>query len=218
MKFLGLGAAALMMTISASASSVTFTCSGVTGAPGANSFASQALTCGQLTAAELGSNILNSVTINLEDSYGNGTPAQTNIFDFNYTSIDPDVFLFNSASGPPPNNTCVTNGVGSSSTCSDSIVGTVVGGQFYQLGNVITTDLGAYVGSGIFTVADVSANVDPSAPGSSLSNSGTLDSSAFITYTYSAPTTGAPEPGSMMLLGSGLLVAGLIGRKKLARK
>jgi PEP-CTERM motif len=31
-------------------------------------------------------------------------------------------------------------------------------------------------------------------------------------------TTGTPEPGSMMLLGGGLLAAGLIGRKKFIRK
>ncbi len=31
-------------------------------------------------------------------------------------------------------------------------------------------------------------------------------------------TSGTPEPGSMILLGSGLLAAGLIGRKKLVRK
>lgn len=214
MKFLGLGAAALMMTISASASSVTFTCSGVTGAPGANSFVSQALTCGQLTAAELGSNILNSVEIQIEDGFSNGTPNQTNIFDFNYTSIDLDVTLLNAALP----NTCVTTGNGASTSCEDIVTGSLFGGTFYQLGNIITTDLPFYIGSGNFTVADVFANVDGSASGSSLTNSGTLDTSAFITYTYSAPLTGAPEPGSMMLLGSGLLAAGLIGRKKFARK
>jgi hypothetical protein len=32
-------------------------------------------------------------------------------------------------------------------------------------------------------------------------------------FDYNLPTTGTPEPGSMMLLGSGLLAAGLFGRK-----
>jgi hypothetical protein len=214
MKFLGLGAAALMMTISASASSVTFTCSSATGVNGANSFAATALTCNQLTAAALGSDILNSVTIQLEDSFNQGTPSQTNIFDFNYTSIDPDVTLLNAALP----NTCVAVGSGSSTTCEDIVTGSVTGGTFYQLGNVITTDLAFYVGSGSFTVADVSGNPDAAALGSGVTASGSLGSTAFITYTYSAPSTGAPEPGSMMLLGSGLLAAGLIGRKKLARK
>jgi len=212
MKYFGLGVAALMMTISASASSVQVTCS-VAGANGANSFASQALNCAQLTAAQLGSNILDSVTIDVDDSW-NGGLHQTNIFDFNYTSIDPDVTLLNAA----PPNTCVTIGTGASTTCEDIVTGSDVGSTFYQLGNIITTDLPFYVGSGNFTVADVSANVDSSASGSMLTGAGQLGSFAQVTYTYSAPSSGAPEPGSMMLLGSGLLAAGLIGRKKFVRK
>ncbi len=222
MKFLGLGAAALMMTISASASSVTFTCSSATSVNGATSFSSTALSCEQLTAAELGSNILNSVEIQIEDGFSNGTPGPANnIFDFNYTSIDPDVTLLNAALP----NTCLTTGTGASSTCEDIVAGDtpqpnpgLSGTNIYQLGNIITTNLAAYVGSSSFTVADVSAGVDSSAPGSSLLASGQLGSTAFVTYTYSAPVTGAPEPGSIMLLGSGLLTAGLIGRKKFARK
>jgi hypothetical protein len=35
---------------------------------------------------------------------------------------------------------------------------------------------------------------------------------------FQTVSTGSPEPGSMILLGSGLLAAGLIGRKKLVRK
>jgi PEP-CTERM motif-containing protein len=35
---------------------------------------------------------------------------------------------------------------------------------------------------------------------------------------FQSVSTGSPEPGSMILLGSGLLAAGLIGRKKLVRK
>jgi PEP-CTERM motif len=212
MKFLGLGAAALMITISASASSVQVSCS-VAGANGANSFAATPLNCAQLTAVQLGSNVLDSVTIQLEDSWNGGAP-QTNVFDFNYSLIDPDVALANSALP----NTCVTAGAGSSTSCEDVVTGNFIGGTFYQLGNIITTDLAFYVGSGNFTIADVSANVDSSVPTSSLTGAGQLGSLALVTYTYSAPTTGAPEPGSMMLLGSGLLVAGLIGRKKFVRK
>jgi PEP-CTERM motif len=213
MKYFGLAAAALMMTIGASASSITVSCS-VAGANGANSFATAALSCAQLTTAELGSNTLNSVTIQLEDSFDQGTGAQTNIFDFNYTAIDPDVAL---GLGTPPN-TCITVGTGVATSCQDTVSGTIIGGTEYQLGNVITTDLAAYVGAGNFTVANVSANPDSTAPGSSLTASGQLGSTAFVTYTYSTPSGSAPEPGSMMLLGSGLLAAGLIGRKTLARK
>jgi len=214
MKYFGLAAAALMMTISASAATITVTCS-VAGTNGANNFASAALNCAQLTAVQLGGNTLNSVEIQISDSFNQGNPATNpNIFDFNYTAIDPDVKLLNS--GLP--NTCLTSGTGSASTCEDIISGQITGGTFYQLGNLITTNLAAYVGSGTFAVADVGVSVDASAPNSSLTASGQLGSTAFVTYSFSAPTTGAPEPGSMMLLGSGLLVAGLIGRKKFVNK
>jgi hypothetical protein len=212
MKFLGLGAAALIMTISASASSIQVTCS-VAGANGANSFALTTLACAQLSAATLGSNILDSVTIDVDDSW-NGGLHQVNIFDFNYSSIDPDVTLLN---GPLPT-TCIAVGTGASTTCEDVVTGSDVGSTFFQLGNIITSDLAAYIGSGVFTVANVSANIDSSAPSSTLTGAGQLGSFAQVTYTYSAPETGTPEPGSMMLLGGGLLMAGLIGRKKFARK
>jgi len=213
MKYFGLAAAALMMTIGASAGTVTVSCS-VAGANGANNFATAALSCAQLTAAQLGANTLNSVVIQLEDSFSQGTPAQTNIFDFNYTALDPDVKLLNAALP----NTCIAAGSGSATSCEDIVTGTVIGGTIYQLGNVITTDLAAYVGSSTIAVASVSANADASAPASSLTASGQLGSTAFVTYNYSTPSTSAPEPGSMMLLGGGLLTAGLVGRKKFARK
>jgi hypothetical protein len=41
---------------------------------------------------------------------------------------------------------------------------------------------------------------------------------AQLVFSYTPAVVGSPEPGSMMLLGSGLLAAGLLGRKKLVRK
>jgi hypothetical protein len=209
MKYFGIAVAALMMTISASASTLTVNCS-AEGGNGANTISTTALTCAQITNAQLAGNTLESVTIVLEDSFSQGNTG-TNVFDFNYSNIDPDVQL---ALGTSPN-TCVTSGTGSSTTCEDIITGTIIGGNEYQLGNVIASDLAAYVGSGVITVADVSANPDGSAPGSSLTGSGQLGSTAFVTYTF---TNGTPEPGSMILLGAGLLAVGAIGRKKLIRK
>lgn len=57
---------------------------------------------------------------------------------------------------------------------------------------------------------------------SSIVTSGSVATSSaavIVEYDFTPTvTSSAPEPGSMMLLGSGLLVAGLIGRKKLVRQ
>jgi len=48
--------------------------------------------------------------------------------------------------------------------------------------------------------------------------SGTTATQIQDTFVQAYVSTTTPEPGSMMLLGGGLLAAGLIGRKKLVRK
>jgi hypothetical protein len=219
MKYFGLGVAALVMTIGASASTLNVNCS-VVGTNGATSFSGTALVCDQITAGELGGATLNSVSISISDSFNQGIPNQTNTFDFNYSAIDPDIQL-NSSSATT---SCAVTGVGTGATCQDIVTGTAgsptfdtSGGNFFAFGNVITTDLGAYMGSGVFDIATVEANIDAGAPGSALSGSGQLGATAFVTFNYSFPAS-TPEPGSMILLGSGLLAAGLIGRKKLVRK
>ncbi|HVO98835.1 MAG TPA: PEP-CTERM sorting domain-containing protein [Bryobacteraceae bacterium] len=212
MKYLGLAAIALAMTATASADTFTETCTSASGALGATSFSATLLTCAQFSALPSGYTLL-SVTINLEDSFNQGVPTQTNGFDFIYTNVDPDVNLQN---GPFPTNSCITVGTGSSSTCEDQVTGTIGGGDYYQLGNVITTNLAAYLGSGNFNVADVAGSIDNSInPNSALQASGSLAATAFATFTYA--NLSAPEPGSMMLLGSGLVAFALIGRK-LVRK
>jgi len=187
----------------------------VAGANQAPSFGTTLLTCDQFNALPVGDTLV-SVTITLEDSFSQGNPnTATNIFDFNYTSIDPDVVL---PLGTAPNS-CITGTGASSNSCLDVVSGNGSGGgNPFQLGNTITAFTQNYVGSGTFNVADVAASVDASNPSSSLTFSGQLGTTAFVTFTYQTPTGSAPEPGSMMLLGSGLLAAGLIGRKKLVRK
>jgi hypothetical protein len=189
----------------------------VAGANGAPSFGTALLTCDQFNALPVGDTLV-SVTISLEDSFNQGNPATAiNAFDFTYTSIDADLFL---PLGTAPN-TCVAGVGGQTNACLDEVTGVGGGSAFYQLGDVITTFTNEnYVGAGTFVVADVSGSVDSSNPFSSLTASGQLGTTAFVTFTYSTPTIigSAPEPGSMLLLGGGLLVAGLIGRKKLVRK
>ena len=184
------------------------------GANGASSFGSTVLTCNQFNALPLGDTLL-SVTITLEDSFSQGNlNTATNIFDFTYSGIDPDVAL---PLGTAPN-TCVAGSGALSNACLDVVSGIAGGSAVYQLGDVITTFTENYLGAGTFVVATVSGSPDSANLSSSLTSSGQLGTTAFVTFTYQTPTGSAPEPGSMMLLGGGLVAAGLIGRKKLVRK
>lgn len=215
MKYLSLAAAALVMTIGASASSFNETCSSVAGGNGATSFAPGQLTCNQFSALP-GGNILVSVTLQLSDSFNQGVPGQTNGFDFSYTNINPDVTLLNASF---PTNSCVTTGIGIATTCEDQVTGNIANGNFYQLGNLITTNLPNYLGSGIFNVAVVSGSIDNSINSfSALNASGQLGSTAFAVFTYTPQSSNTPEPASTLLIGGGLLAFSLIGRKKFARK
>jgi hypothetical protein len=213
MKYFALAALGLAMTVGASAATFNETCTSVAGGNGSTSFAATQLTCPQFNSLPAGM-VLQSVTLSLEDSFNQGVTGQTNGFDFTYTFINPDVFLSNSAF---PVNSCIAAGVGSSATCEDQVTGTLVGASLYQLGNVITTDLAAYLGGGNFNVGAVAGSIDSSInPFSSLNASGQLGSTAFASFTY-GPSGSTPEPGSLMLLGSGLVAFAFAGRK-LVRK
>lgn len=213
MKYLGFAALALAMTVTASADTFSETCTSANGGNGGTSFSATLLTCAQFSALPVGDTLV-SVTINLEDSFNQGLPAQTNGFDFIYTNVDPDVTLLN---GTFPTNSCITTGTGSSSTCEDQVTGVVTGGVYYQLGNLITTNLLSYLGTGNFDVADVAGQIDSTInPSSGLQASGQLGSTAFATFTY-FPTSSIPEPGSMLLMGGGLVAFALVGRKLVRR-
>jgi len=185
----------------------------VAGANQATSFGATVLTCDQFNALPAGDTLV-SVSITLEDSFNQGTPDQTNAFDFTYTNIDADLAL---PLGSAPNS-CVSGAGVLSNSCLDVVSGQGGGSSIYQLGNVITTFTEDYVGAGTFVVGTVSAGIDSSEPSSSLTESGGLGTTAFVTFTYQTPAGSTPEPGSMFLLGSGLLAAGVLGRKKLIRK
>jgi hypothetical protein len=213
MKYFALAALGLAMTVGASAATFSETCTSASGNNGATSFTATALTCPQFNSLPPGM-VLQSVTLSLEDSFNQGVTGQTNGFDFTYVNVNPDVLLLNAAF---PTNSCVTTGVGSATTCEDQVTGTLVGASIYQLGNVITTDLAAYLGGGSFNVAAVSGSIDNSINQfSNLNASGQLGSTAFAVFTY-GPSGSTPEPGSLMLLGSGLVAFAFAGRK-LVRK
>jgi len=198
----------------ASASSLFIVCSnpGAVSVNGANTFASTPLFCPQFSTLPAGDSLY-SVTIKIEDSFNQANPfATSNSFTFTYTSIDADLHL---ANGALPN-TCVTSGVGASTTCVDTITGSggtlIALGEFYQLGNVITSNLAAYIGGGTFQVGMVAGA--PGASGGSVLGTGDIAATAFVTYTYLPNAVGSPEPMTMMLVGGGLLGLGLLVSKR----
>ena len=214
---------AVLTALSGLAGATTFTTAllgcgtggSVAGVNGTASFGTTVLTCDQFNSMPAGDTLV-SVTLTLEDSFSQGNPnTATNIFDFTYTNLDPDLVL---PLGTAPNS-CISGAGAQSSSCLDVVSGNGSGGgNPFQLGATITSFTENYLGSGTFVVGDVSAAADSLNPSSSLTASGQLGTTAFVTFTYQTPAGSTPEPGSMMLLGSGLLAAGLIGRKKLVRK
>jgi hypothetical protein len=99
----------------------------------------------------------------------------------------------------------------------------LVTGGFSSSGS--TTDGVTNTGGGPFLAQTISVGTETLASftlfeTSSVTSGGPVNASTVNAYLVYTPTSSssAPEPGSMMLLGSGLLAAGLIGRKKLVRK
>jgi hypothetical protein len=96
----------------------------------------------------------------------------------------------------------------SASTFTDTANGGLVGTSYIQ---PTTENLIGVTGGDNFSIA-AAGFVDAGG-----FTNGASDASIQVTYNYT-PNTTTPEPVSMVLLGSGLLVVSLVGRKKSARK
>jgi hypothetical protein len=217
MKVFGLATAALMMTIGASAGIVSESCGGANSTPGSAVIAPTALTCNQFSALPGGDTPV-SLQIEAVDSFDGGNiDNSNNSFDINYSSIIAAIVGLPGGNVP---NGC-TPGVGGGNSCTDVISGGLSGNSgpsAYDFGDAITAGLATYFGAGTFSVATVTSAIDAGSQANPIGSNGDVTTQLYAILTYSTPTGSAPEPGSMMLLGSGLLAAGLIGRKKLVRK
>ena len=196
MKYLGLAAAALVMTMGASAATITATCGSfaISGGGGTGSWV-----CPTFSSLTNGGTVTSAFVV-YESDYSTGVGA---------SNATQTVFTFTGTGAAFATDTVTSTG-GSNSSTPTSLDGlpfnvlnpgppTVLAG-FY---NVLTIPVGSALTVGYTN--SVTA-------GSVLATTGyaQLD----ITYTPSA----VPEPGSMILLGGGLVAASLIGRKKFARK
>jgi hypothetical protein len=200
MKYFGLAALALTMSISASATTVVVFCGSFSQSAGAGSYTAangtitpttSTVSCPAITIP-MGDTQTGSVTLAMETDYSGGTLPGSNAIATTYTI------------GGVAQDTIDASGGGlTSNTYGDTAGGaTGVGGLPTSFFDVNTSQ-----GDGGFTVAY-----------SSVVTSGGVQSINYNVYEDYSYTSSAPEPGSMMLLGGGLLAAGLIGRKKLVNR
>jgi len=119
---------------------------------------------------------------------------------------------FGTTSGSTASET-VTAGAGAFNT--DTVTETLTGGNVSTGYSPAVPDTLGTVSPGTETFGTFSVSVSSTC----CSAGGPVDTSGqvIVQYTYSS-TTGAPEPVSMLLFGSGLLAVSLVGRKKLIRK
>jgi len=137
--------------------------------------------------------------------FGNNDP--TNTITVVFTPNQETATWSTVGGGAANTSTCTITGTGSSNPqpCTPTGVETAISAQF-QTAGAVTAALWNTLGG---TVTAVST---PTIGGAATSSGAEV---LEIDYT---PATGTPEPGSMMLLGSGLLAAGLLGRKKFAAR
>jgi hypothetical protein len=199
MKYFGLAAAALMLTVSASAATVvSVTC-------GSFSFAgtggSGSWVCPTLSSLDNGGTVTSEEIIYGSD-YSNGLSNTMQV---------QTVFTF---SGSTPTNAADTLTSTGGTNSSQATSADLAAFQALNLGPPPTP-------AGYIDIYSAFANAITVGFNNTYVSGGSLGTTGFaqLVFTYNpAVQTSAPEPGSMMLLGSGLLAAGLIGRKKFARK
>lgn len=207
MKFLILSAAAMAMAISASGTILQEACSPFaasepSGYFGVGVVTSGTSTCGAFSPLSAGDTFI-SVSLVLQADYTGGgsvtnATATTwgpvvlaDTINVSGTGVSTSWLDYASCGNSSSNVTCTPNDPGQGTNYFETVL-TGINSTNYM--NVITEAYSVSVTSG--QVQGVSGQV-------------------FAILDYSTP---APEPGSMILLGGGLLVAGLIGRKKLVSK
>jgi hypothetical protein len=213
MKYFGLAAAALVMSISAFAGTEIITCTSNAVGDGTNSFgvgnvpgmSPATSTCGNFSALPGGESFV-GISIVLQADYTGGGGTTTNTTQTTFTGSLADVIQATSAGGatgdgPAFAYTDEASCGSGTPTCSPNAP--TFGTNFFS-----TPDAAANAGN--YTTLNVTETFTTAVTGGSVQG---VSEQAFLVLTYSSS---APEPGSMMLLGSGLLAAGLIGRKKLA--
>lgn len=214
MKFLGLAAAALLMGVTASAGVVEVTCTSNSVGAGTNFFntgstplSGATSTCANFSTLPVGDNF-GSVQIVLQADYTGGNGNTTNTTQTVFSGSLADLIQVTSAgsisgTGPAFTYTDESSCGSGTPTCAPN---------FPALGTTYFATVDGTANSGNYTTLNIAETLTTTVTAGSVQG---VSEQAFVFLNYS---TGTPEPGSMILLGSGLLAAGLIGRKKLVRK
>jgi hypothetical protein len=213
MKFFGLTAVALTFSVGAFASTILIPCGGAT-APtgnlsggwsesnGSNGYAASGTqpttgseVCPAFSTASLAGSTITAEQLVVQSDYTGGSLGITNSISNSYSytpyaTLITDIMTATSAPGTGPSENYTDN------------IGTLYNGNSYFADPTF--------GTGTFAAFSVGYNPTVTA--------GTVQGVSGQLYELITYQSSAPEPGSMMLLGGGLLAAGLIGRKKLASR
>jgi hypothetical protein len=211
MKYFGLAALALVMTASAFGSQINAFCN-PTGTFAGGGGPAIVETCGSFTS--LGGGTIGT-------GVGQDTITGVEIwfvadFEGGFANSNTVSVLWGAPSGgnfaPPAVNPCIVSGGGNSNANTCGIYSTNINapGTTETASGLTGAALQTFAGT-TFTTS-VSSTVTSGSVQSSIG-----DTIVEYDYTVNQSTGSAPEPGSMILLGSGLLAAGLIGRKKFAK-